>query len=393
MRGSFPFKNAAQVTDDARQRFGALTQDKMDGAARDWDDNSPASRERAYVAGLTERFGRGLQRDVAFDRFLRTGQESRSFMTEAGSGAGLVSPSFDSQVLFALKYSNAIISRARVWDSVDGSAGTTPAIFADTSINALETAEGAAIASAAATFNSLTWPEAPLVTANGLFRVARALLQDAAVAGSYGQGSGIDINALLVEAFAAKLSRWADAKFTPRLVAGAAANTVTTATNAALGYQDLVNGVYALDLSHRGNAVIIVSPATAKSLAALVDSSGRPLLLECDYVVEQDGNQFFGGSIHTAKAMSVLGCPVLESNAMANIGSAANVAVVADLEKAFVIRRVAQATPSGIGAGFATVQRLVERYAEIGQVAFNCWCRIDGLFADPAAAALIVNHV
>ena len=41
----------------------------------------------------------------------------------------------------------------------------------------------------------------------------------------------------------------------------------------------------------------------------------------------------------------------------------------------------------------ASILRLVERWADFGQVGYNAWCRVDGQVADANAAVKLAVHV
>ena len=311
----------------------------------------------------------------AWSDYIRTAREGRDLSASGATGSYLVPPGgFLADVLFGIRYSTSIASRCRLWESPHGNPATFPTLTAEPSTNAVQIGENTGMTDTNdPTFGRVVFGQTPIYVMPGLLRVGRSLIADAAV----------DIEGLVTEAFAWRISRQLDADFLATALAGVS-QTSTTAANTGVTYADIVNWAYSLDLSARGSdsAAIVVSPATAKAFAALADTAGRPLLVSANYkVVSDNATQFGSQQSRTVKVPTILGVPVVENRNLASIAAGATVGVFAAWDRAFVMRFVE-----------ASVMRLSERWADYGQVGFNGWARIDGQVADANSAVRLVIH-
>jgi HK97 family phage major capsid protein len=312
----------------------------------------------------------------AWSNYGRTGRESRDLSAGAATGQYLVPQgAFLADVLFGIRFSSSIAGRCRVWDSPHGYPATVPTLLTEPSTNASQIAEDTqSLDTADPSFGRVVFGETPIYNMPGLVRVSRNLVADAQV----------DIESMLTEAVAWRVSRQLDADFLTTALAGTT-QTSTAASQTALVYQDIVNLIYSLDLSARGSqsAALIVSPATAKALASFQDSSLRPLLVDSTYtVVSENADQFGSKQSRQVRVKTIEGVPVLEARSLpATLTAGATVGIFASWENAFLMRFVD-----------CGITPLFERFADFGQIAWNGWIRIDGQVADANTAVKLVMH-
>ncbi len=312
----------------------------------------------------------------AWSRYVRTGQESRDLSAGAATGQYLIPQGgFLADVLFGIRYSSSIAGRCRTWDSPHGYPATVPALLSEPSTNASQVNENTqSLDTADPAFTRVVFGECPIYNMPGLLRVSRNLVADAAV----------DVESMLTEAVAWRISRQLDADFLTTALAGTS-QVSTTATNAGVTYADIVSWIYSLDLAARGSesAAIVVSPATAKAFAQLADTAGRPLLVSANYTaISDNADQFGSRQSRTVKVPTILGVPVVENRNLSNIAAGATVGIFASWENAFLMRFVD-----------CGITPLFERFADYGQIAWNGWIRVDGQVADANTAVKLAVHV
>jgi HK97 family phage major capsid protein len=313
----------------------------------------------------------------AWSDYVRRGKESRDLSAGAATGQYLVPQGgFLSDVLFGIRFSSSISGRCRVIETPHGYPMTVPTLLSEPSTNASQIGENTQSLDTndPNPFGRVVFSECPIYNLPGLWRLSRNLVADAAV----------DVESMLTEAMAWRVSRQTDADFLTSALAGVT-QTSTAASQTALVYQDIVNLIYSLDLAARGSqsAALIVSPATAKALASLQDSSLRPLLVDSTYTfVSDNADQFGSQQSRTVRVKTIEGIPVLEAKSLpAALTAGATVGIFADWDQAFLMRFVD-----------CGITPLFERFADYGQIAWNGWIRIDGQVADPNAAVKLVMH-
>lgn len=316
--------------------------------------------------------------EMAWRTYLRTGvAESRDLSAGALTGY-LVPRDIEGELIWGAQYFSAVLQRARLWKSVgpDGRAfggpAQLPSVAADVSVTASQIAENTQRGETDLSFGMVSFSNAPTYT-GGLMRFGRALMQDSAQ----------DVSAMVVNALAERLGRQLDLDFCATILAGAS-NVVTTATNAAIVVADISALAQKLDGAHFGaeNTALIVSPKTRWYLQTqLVDSSLRPLMGQGEFVLTTEDTTAEGGSrTRTVSVPKLFGIPVVTSPALSDIGASANVAILANLNAAFVWRYVE-----------ASVIRLTERYADYGQIGFDGYARQDGAIAVNAGALAVLK--
>jgi HK97 family phage major capsid protein len=324
------------------------------GIHREWD-----SRQRAY------------------DTYLRSGTESRDLAASSGSGAYLVPAGFMPSVLRGLKFANALLSRARIWESTSGAPASFPVAGADVSITGAQIAENTQVSESDIAFTQVSFGSSPLYVMKGLIRVGRALLQD----------EKVNLPALISDVMSARLARQLDTDLMTTLLAGGF-GTTTTLSATAVTFVDIAAWVDSLDAVYRysPNSAMIVSPATAAIIRAMTDTAARPLTLDTPYFSAPFDNSTAGGTDPDAQSLrfpSLLNLPILESAAVANIGATNVVGIAGDFSRAFVVR---------VPQDAFSILRLEERYAEFGQVGFVGYARVDGAVGLTAAAQLLKCH-
>lgn len=139
---------------------------------------------------------------------------------------------------------------------------------------------------------------------------------------------------------------------------------VTTASNAAITWVEVVKLWQSVNAVYRANATWMMNSATAAFLMELEDSAGQPLF-----------NAAWG-------PLKILGSPVVINNSFPSIGSATSPIVYGDIRRAYYIRT----------AGVVSVP-IVERWADKLQSALLLFERCDGAVADPKAAMRMTMHV
>ncbi len=179
------------------------------------------------------------------------------------------------------------------------------------------------------------------------------------------QDSAFDIEAYLKEQLVIRLGRITNNHFTvgtgvsqPKgiLAVGSAVAGPTAQAVGAVSYIDLVELEHSVDPAYRIGAKFMLHDSTLKLIKELKDSLGRPLWL---------------AAIANNAPDTILGYPYQINQDMPLIGTGNKQLLFGALNK-YGIRIVKE----------LTVQRLDERYAELGQVAFIGFARYDGSLID-----------
>jgi len=205
---------------------------------------------------------------------------------------------------------------------------------------------------------------------SGLVKASLELLQD----------SAFDLDAWLVQRFAERWGRGleyfltqgegatsseptgiltavATSGATPIIATGSSESTGGAQTGAnSIGYSDLVNLEHSVDPSYRRGAKYMFHDQTLSSLKRIIDKYGRPL---------------WTPGVGVDVGDTINGYSYVINQSMPQI-AASNVTVAFGDMKKFVARRVKD----------LSVQKLVERYAELGQVGFISFARLDSNLLD-----------
>jgi HK97 family phage major capsid protein len=202
-------------------------------------------------------------------------------------------------------------------------------------------------------------------------RVSLELLQD----------SAFDIEAFLKDQFGVRFGRAYEKYFTIGAGSGSSVPTgILTALNAldipevianganansgnagdtganSIGTNDLVELEHSVDPSYRSRGQWMMHDTTVRQLKQLLDKFGRPIWLPGIAVNSPD---------------TILGYPYTINQSMPQIAPNAVTILFGDLSK-FIIRKVRE----------MSVLRLVERYADYGQIGFIAFSRVDSQLVD-----------
>lgn len=144
----------------------------------------------------------------------------------------------------------------------------------------------------------------------------------------------------------------------PVVAAGSSANSGNSGETGAnsIGYQDLVNLEHSVDPTYRRGAKYMFHDQTLASLKRILDKFGRPLWVPG--VAANDPDR-------------ILGYEYVINQSMPQIAASNTTIAFGDMKK-YIARRVKD----------LTVMKLVERYAELGQVGFVSFARLDANLLD-----------
>jgi HK97 family phage major capsid protein len=311
----------------------------------------------------------------------RDGQVSTLTQTSTGGSAGgfLVPQGYQRELEVAMKAYGNLLGDARILDTASGNLMYWPTVN-DTSQEATVVGEAGQVTEQDLVFSHVQFGAYKFTS--GLVKVSLELEQDAFNS----------IDDTIKNAFAIRFGRGLNRKFTtgsgsgeptgiltaidnsgatPVIAVGDVANTGNTNNNGtnSIGYFDLVNLMHSVDPAYRDlpGAKFMFHDQVLQQLRKLLDKYGRPIwqagvtagapatILDKPYSINQQ--MPLSGDSSPANGLAVT-----DDNP---------VIVFGDLTK-FVIRRVRE----------MSVIRLVERYAEFGQVALLGFARYDSNLVD-----------
>jgi HK97 family phage major capsid protein len=304
-----------------------------------------------------------LTRQVSTDRSVLPA-EVRAQSTTTTAGGYLIPQGFSELLDKALKAYGGMRQAARVfptpdgrdipWPTVDDTANVGEIIGENSTHNNQDVAFGQ-ITLKAYKYSSKMVP------------VSVELLQD----------SFFDVEALLAELLAERMGRILNTHFTTGTGTGQPKGVVVEAGLGKAGltgqttsviYADLVDLLHSVDPAYREGATFMFADSTLKAIKKLVDGSSRPLW------------QPALNGIAGAAPDTILGYPYVINQDVAAMGVSAKSILFGNFKK-YIIR----------DARDITVVRLVERYAELGQVAFLAFSRHDGRAINAAALKYYQN--
>lgn len=285
-----------------------------------------------------------------------------------GTGAGYFVPvGFVYDVEQALKYYGDMLNVATIMDTATGQPLPHPTSN-DTTVTGELVGEGAQVSTQDVSISNMTLNAWKYSTK--LVKVSLELLQD----------SAFDLESYLKEQFAIRLGRILNQHFTTGLGSGSSQpNGIITASTVGLsgsttpaifgddnagtpdnttqiGYTDLVNLEHSVDRLYRRGAMWMMHDQTLRFIKTLKDKYGHPLWVPGMATNAPDSILSYGYSIN---------------NDMAQLGTGHKIVAFGQLKK-YIIRRVKE----------LVVMRLVERFADFGQVAFVGFARYDGNLLD-----------
>lgn len=391
------------LTAEESTRYDALEKD-FDAASADLTRFQGANeRERILravevpeVARVTGAEGRNLARNAtpeyreAFRTWMHTGEtrtpgaalESRAMGIGTGSGGGFLVPSgFYNTIVETMKTFGTFLNTATVVSTASGQPLPIPTMD-DTGNEGAIVAENASIGAQDAALGSHTLGAYKFTSK--MINVSYELLQDASAGitlpGTPSNGAGqADPNADGIEAIVRNLAgerigRVMDHKFatgsgtsepTGLMTSVATGKTGLAGQTTSIIYDDLIDLIHSVDKAYRGSARFVANDLTIAAIRKLKDTQGHPL---------------WQPSIQVGVPDSLLGYPVDTNNFIAAMGVSAKSLVFGDIRR-YYIRMVEE----------VIAMRLVERYADLGQVAFFVLMRADGFLMDTSAVKVYVN--
>jgi len=179
------------------------------------------------------------------------------------------------------------------------------------------------------------------------------------------QDSAFDLNAYLVQRLSERIGRIQNTHFTTGVGATQPFGVVTQATLGKTGaagqvasviYDDLVDLLHSVDPAYRDNARFMLADSTLQAIKKLKDSQGHPL---------------WQPNVQAGAPDLLLGKGIVINQDIPAMAVSAKSILFGALDKYF-IRDVAD----------ISIIRLVERFADFGQVGFLGWARADGNLLD-----------
>jgi HK97 family phage major capsid protein len=371
-----------RMMNDADEMKGRI--DAME--ARSQADEDVREGRATGVDRLGARFESAPEREYRrdFGNFLRTGAVSKRMQekrtpqaagtqtvtyTEGAQGGYMVAPGFSYEIDTATKYYAPLMNGKsfRVFETATGAVLPWPNNN-DTSNQAATLAENTQAIQQPITLGNVQFG-AYKYTSN-IVLVSLELLQD----------SAFDLEAYLTDLFGQRFGRGYEAAFTIGAGGGAAPTGILTALNGldlpevianganansgnagdtganSIGTPDLVDLEHSVDPSYRGKGSWMFHDQTLRQLKNLLDKFGRPIWLPGIAVNAPD---------------TILGYPYTINQQIPQIAPNAPTVLFGDLSK-FVIRKVRE----------MSILRLVERYADFGQIGFLAFSRVDSQLID-----------
>lgn len=392
----------AEIKDDTAEDRVAELETQHDRAMAEYDrleervkrEEALAARESALNAA-DERRPTGENRDVrgnrdertveereaaAFDTFLRGGigaldaeqrsllrkdkSEERAQAVGTGPAGGYLAPdAFVAELIKSLKAWGPMLDPGvtRQITTTTGTGLTWPT-FDDTNNEGSLIGENTQVALAEVEFGTRTLDAFKYTS--GVVLISDELLQDAAM----------DVEGIVRAAKAERIGRIVNKHLTigdgaskPRGIV-TAAGTAPAAGAAAITFDDMIDLQHAVDPAYRSDPSIrwMFNDSTLKALRKLKDG-------DLNYIWQP-------ANVQTGAPASILGYGYEVNQAMANVGSG-NRSVVFGAMNRYIVRRTKE----------FTVKRLVERYADYGQVGLIGFARFDGDLMDTAAVKALLH--
>jgi len=372
----------AQVDTDAREGRRTIV-DRYDARYESAEDRSFRRSFENYLrsgdvdAQLNKR--RAQYRDTD-SQGQQAGSQSISY-TAGAAGGYFVPAGFVYDVDVATKYYAPLMngSAFRILETATGAVLPFPTSN-DTTQSAALLAENTQAVEDPLTLGQVTF--GAFKYTSKIVRVSLELLQD----------SAFDFNAFLTDQFGIRFGRAYERDFTNGAGSGNAPTGILTALNTldlpevianganpnsgnagdtganSIGTPDLVDLEHSVDPTYRSRGKWMMHDLTVRQLKNLLDKFGRPIWLPGIAVNSPD---------------TILGYPYVINQSMPQIAPNAPTVLFGDLQK-FIIRKVRE----------MSVLRLVERYADYGQVGFIAFSRVDSNLVDAGTHPInqLVQH-
>lgn len=344
------------------------------------DERRPTGEDRALKGGKKDERTEDEKRADAFDRYVRQGSSSLSveqrgllvrFTEERAQSVGtntaggyLAPAQFQAEMIKSLKAWGPMLDPAitRVLNTSTGVPFQWPT-FDDTANSGSLIAENTQVSTAEVAFGTRSL-DAYKYTTNVVL-VSDELLQD----------SVMDVEVIIRDAMAERFGRIGNLHLTTgdgankaRGIVTAAGAGFTAAAASAIVFDDLIELEHSVDPAYRSDPSVkwMFNDTTLKALRKLKDGEGN-------YIWSPANAQ-------TGAPSMILNYGYAINQAMANIGSG-NRSVVFGAFNRYIVRLVKE----------LAIKRLVERYADYGQVGFIGFSRLDGDLMDVGAVKALTH--
>jgi HK97 family phage major capsid protein len=293
-------------------------------------------------------------------------QEEQRVLSRATAGAGgnLVPTSMYDEIIRALRFQGSIASLSNVITTESGEPLNVPSNT--THGTATWTAENAAYTASDEAFGTMQLNAYKAATT---VIVSDELLDDAA----------FPLDSFLATEFGERIAVLEESAYIigdgtgkPSGILATNATTNATLATAAVGnatsftYAALVTAIFTLPYQYRANAAWVVNDTSARNLYLMLDSQNRPL---------------WNVNIAAAGPDTFLGYPIYTHPDLPSPAASVISALFGDFRRGYMIRQV-----DGV-----STKRLVELYANTGQVGFRAEHRVDGKVS-LAAAIIALKH-
>lgn len=366
------------LSEDEMTRYETLERE-LATANRERELRSRDAAYRTPVAGAPVATARDNQDEAeelrAFNAYLRTGQpnadlvESRAQSEGTNTAGGYLVPStMLARIVERQKAFGGLAPFATQMPTGRGEHTTYPSLD-DTANSGVIAAENTAPASGGAdvVFGQVSLDAYTYMAtgaSNAPIRVSVELQQDA----------DFDVQSMLVRLLGTRLARaqapdWATGSGSSKpdgICRSGLTADVTQTPTATFTYANLIAMENAIDPAYLQNARWVMNSKTWGEYRKLVDTAGRPLVIEN----AQSG-------IAGPAQKSLLGYPVVIDQAFPDAATATNFAVFGDIEEAYVIRRI------------GSIAIWVNPYASSRYVEYEAWERADGTVQNRNAFAIL----
>ncbi|MGH9402223.1 MAG: phage major capsid protein [Terriglobia bacterium] len=335
-------------------------------------DNSPEARAfgKYLRYGLTGTPGSHLKLSEEDRELLRFETRDMGIGSPTASvpTSVLVPQGFQHDIETALKFYGPMLTVSKILETATGQPLPYPTAN-DTSQVATIVGEGAQVSEDDVTVGNLILGAYKLST--GLVKVSLELLQDSAfdlenfLKEQFGVRLGRGLNPLLTNGTGTSQPRGftVDAVAGPTAV-GSSGNTGGAETGGvSIGSKDIVNLIQSLDLWYRPGSIFQMHDQTRAFLENVLDKFGRPLFIT---------------DPQTGRLERLYGYPVMINNDLPTIAVNAKTIYFGNFQK-YLVRRVKD----------LSVLRLVERFADYGQVAFLGFARYDSRLIDAGTHPIV----
>lgn len=359
-----------------RQLMDGVGSDRRDtnprpgeGEGEDRSDD-PEAQEKAYRKAFGAFLRGGLSDlDAASAKMLRDGYvgldraEARALGVGTGSAGGYTVPTeYLNKMVETMKAFGGILSVAEVITTADG-APMQWATNDDTNNAGALLSENSQVTEQDFTFG--TNDLAAWMYTSRAVRASFQILQD----------SQFDMDSWLPRKLGERIGR----ALAPHLVTGDGVNKPqglitglqsggTSSTATGIAYDDLIDLEFSIDGAYRNspNLRYVFADSALKALRKVKDADGRPLWVP---------------SVTVGVPSTINGKPYITDYNMDAVAAGSKSVIFGDIRAAYVVRQVQG----------AQVLRLVERYADYGQVGFIGFARYDAAVQDASAARYLTQ--